>query len=67
MAEASGGQAELAPQVLEVPAAHVPQFDPLEVVPDTLVRVQLRRVAGELLQAEALGPALGQEGLDRRG
>jgi hypothetical protein len=65
VAEASRGPAEFLAQVPQVPAADVPQLDPLEVIPDALVRVQLRRVAGQLLQADALGPAPGQEVLDR--
>ena len=65
VAEASGGTAEFAPQVRQVAAAEVPQLDPLEVVPDALVRVQLRRVAWELLQVQPLGPAVGQEVFDR--
>ena len=65
VAEASGGEAEVAPQVWQVLAADVAQLDVLEVGPDALVRVQVRGVAGELLQADASGAALGQEVLDR--
>ena len=65
MAEAGGGEAELASEVWEVLAADVAQLDALEVVPDALVRVQVRGVAGELLELDASGTALGQEVLDR--
>ena len=65
MAESGGGEPEVAAEVREGLAAEVPQLDVLEVAPDALVRVQVRGVAGERLQADALGPAGGQEVLDR--
>ena len=65
VAKTSGGEPEVVPQVREIHAADVAQLDVLEVAPDALVRVQVRGVAGELLQADALGGALGQEVLDR--
>src|SRR5881227_2818202 len=49
----------------ETLAADVTQLDALEVLPDALIRVEVRGVAGELLQADAAGAALGQEVLDR--
>jgi len=63
--EAGGGESEVASKVSEVLAADIAQFDVREVVPDALIRVEVRGVAGELLQADAAGTALGQEGLDR--
>ena len=65
MAETSGGEAEVASEMWEVLAADVAQLDTLEVVPDALVRVEVRGVPGELLQADASGAALSQAGLDR--
>jgi hypothetical protein len=64
-AEASGRPAKLATPVLEIPAADVPQLDPLEGVPDALVRVRCRRVARERLQPDTLGPAVRRAVLDR--
>ncbi len=65
MAEPGGGEAEVAAEVSEILAADVAQFDALEVVPDALIRVEIRGVAWELLQADASGTALGQEVFDR--
>lgn len=65
MPEASGSEAKLVSQVREGLAADVAQFDVLEVGPDALVRVEVGGVAGELLQADASGAALGQEVLHR--
>ena len=65
VAEASGGEPELAAQVGEVLAADVAQLDVLQVGPDALIRVQVGGVAGELLQADPSGASLGQEVLDR--
>lgn len=65
VAKTGGGKSEVVSQVREVQAADVAQLDALEVAPDALVRVQIGGVAGELLQADAPGAALGQEVLDR--
>ncbi len=56
---------QLTAEVRQVPTADVPQFDPFEVVPDAFIRVQIRGVAGQLLQVEALGGTVGQELLHR--
>jgi hypothetical protein len=64
VAKASGSEAKLASQVWEGVAADVAQFDVLEVGPDALVRVQIGSIAGQLLQAEAAGRAVGQKVLD---
>ena len=64
MAKAGGGESEVASKMGEVLATDVAQFDMLEIVPDPLVRVEIRGVSGELLQADAVGAALGQEVLD---
>ena len=65
VAEASGGEAEVTSEVSQVLAADVGQVDVLEVVPDALVRVEVRGVAGKLFELDASGAALGQEVLDR--
>jgi len=65
VAEPGRGEAEVASEMGEVLAADVAQLDVLEVGPDPLVRVEVRGVPGELLQADAAGTALGQEVLDR--
>lgn len=58
------GQAERFLDLFDIRASHVAQFDPLQVVPDALVRVQVRRISRQSLKPEALGPAIGQELLD---
>ena len=65
MAQAGGGEAEVTSEVRQVLAADVAQLDVLEVVPDALVRVEVRGVAGELLELDASGAAVGQEVFDR--
>ncbi len=65
MAKAGGGESEVASEMGEVQTADVGQLHALEVVPDALVGVEVWRVAGKLLQADALGAALSQEVLDR--
>src|SRR5215472_361342 len=52
-------------EIVQVGAADVTQFDVLEIGPDTLVRIELGRVAGQLLEAQPLGAAVRQELLDR--
>lgn len=51
-------------QLAQVAAAEVAQLDALEIVPDALVGVQLRRVAGQLLQLQASGSTGAQKVLD---
>jgi len=65
VAKTGGGEAEVASEMWEALAAEVAQLDALEVVPDALIRVEVRGVARELLQADAVGTAVGQEVLDR--
>jgi len=65
VAEPGGGEAEVTSEMGEILAADVAQFDALEVVPDALVGVEVRGVAGELFQADTASTALGQEVLDR--
>ena len=65
MAETGGGEAEVTSEMSESVAADVAQLDVLEVVPDPLIRVEVRGVPWELLQADAAGAALSQKVLDR--
>ena len=64
VAEAGGGQADSDAQVGQITAAHVAEFDAFERVPEALGRVQLGRVGRQGFEVQALGRALGQEGLD---
>lgn len=63
-AETLLGQLHLRGQLRQVVTAHVAQLDPFEVVPDALVRVEVRRVAGQPLQMEAVGGPVAQEVFD---
>src|SRR3954453_11400731 len=67
VAEPLDGQAQFKPQLVQIGAAEVAQFDVLEIVPDALVRIQVRGVARQLLQLEARRGLLCQEVLDRPG
>src|SRR4051794_36591855 len=64
VAEPLDGQAQFDPQLVQIGTAEVAQFDVLEIVPDALVRVEVRGVARQLLQLEARRRALRQEVLD---
>jgi hypothetical protein len=48
----------------QVRTTTVAQLDPLEVAPDPLVRIKLRRIAGQLLQVQAFASTLAQELFD---
>lgn len=58
------GQGQLDAQLVQIRAAEVAEFDVLEIVPEALVRVEIGRVAGQLLQLEARGGSLGEEVFD---
>jgi hypothetical protein len=65
VAEPAGGAPEFGVEVTEVREAAVPPLDPLEEVPNTLVRIAVWGIAGQLLQPQSGGGAGGQEVLDR--
>jgi hypothetical protein len=52
-------------QLGHITAAQSAQLDALELVPDAFVGVELGSIPGQLLQVQALGTTLAQEGLDR--
>jgi hypothetical protein len=56
--------AQFTPQLREMETAHIAQFDPFELLPEALIRVQLRGIGWQALQVEALRRAIGQEFLD---
>ena len=65
--ESLHGQVQLDAQLVQIRAAEVAEFDVLEIVPDALIRVEIRCVAGQLLQVETRGGPLGEEVFDRLG
>ena len=65
VAKAGSGQAQPVVQIVQISAAGVPQLDVLQVRPDAFVRIELWRVAGQLLEAQPFGSTLRQELLNR--
>jgi hypothetical protein len=61
MTEARHGTSKLMAKVGQVGTADVAQFDSLEVVPDALIRIDVRRVARQGFEMDALRTACGQE------
>ena len=60
------GPAEFGFEPVEASAAEVLHLYVLEPVPNAFVRVQIRSVARQLLQMEALGSPLGEKRSDLR-
>ena len=65
VAQALLGPAQFNAQLGQVGAAAVPQLDALEIVPDALICVQIRRVPRQPLQMQPLGRSSRQVVLDR--
>ena len=60
LAEPLAGGTELPPRFLQIMATEVAHLDLLQVPPDALFRVQLRRIAGESLEVNRLGCPVAQ-------
>jgi hypothetical protein len=58
------GVAQFMPQTWEIEAAQMAQLNPFELLPEALIRVQLRRIGRQAFQVAAVRRALGQELLD---
>ena len=56
--------AQLTTQMWDVKTAHIAQLDPFELLPEALVRIQLRGIGRQALQVEAWRRAISQELLD---
>jgi hypothetical protein len=41
--------------VVQISTTHIAQLHPLEIIPDALVRVEIRCIAGKLFQVQAFG------------
>ena len=67
VSQPTGGETKLPAQLGQVGAAQVPEFDPLEVSPDALVRVEIWGVAWKALQVDAPSSAARQVVLDDLG
>ena len=55
MAEPCSSEAQLIPEFGEIVTTHILQFDPLQIAPDSLVRIEVRRVARQPFEMNALG------------
>ena len=53
--------------MIEIGTTDIAQFDPLEVIPDAFIRIEIRGIAGQLLQMQSLGSPAFQEGFDLLG
>lgn len=51
-------------EVIQICTADIAQLDPLEVIPDALIRIEIRDIAGKVLQMQALGGSSFQESCD---
>jgi hypothetical protein len=51
-------------EMTQVETAQIPQFDAFELLPDALVRIELRSIGWQTLQVDALGCHMGQKLLD---
>ncbi len=67
VAQPLDGEAPFQPPLGEIGAAQVAQFNVLELVPDALVRIQVRGLAGESLHLKPRRCPVGEEVLDRLG
>lgn len=63
--QSADGQLQFPPQLGEVLTAAVLQFPAFEKIPDALVGIEVRRVAGEAFEMQPRGRAGRQEVLDR--
>ena len=56
--------AQFVSEMRNIEAAHITEFDPFELLPEALARIQFRRIRRQALQVKALRRATGQELLD---
>lgn len=64
MPEPFDSLAEFIPQLSQIMTAQVLHLDSFQIVPDTLIGIQVRRIAGQQFQLYAFGGAVTQEVLD---
>jgi hypothetical protein len=65
VSETGRGQAQVVVEIVQVGAADVTQLDVLEIGPDPFIRIELGRVARQLLETQPFGATVRQELLDR--
>src|SRR5574341_1884651 len=59
--ETGDGLAKFEAKMSKVKTATVTQFNMLEIAPDPFIRVEVRGIAGQALQMDALGSTLSEE------
>ena len=64
-AQAADGEAEFPAEFVEILAAAILEFDPFEQVPDTLISIEVRGIAGQAFQVQPRGGAGGEGVLHR--
>lgn len=57
--------AQFVPQPTQISTADIAQFYSFQIAPDAFIWIEVRRIAGQLLQLYALCAAIGQKVLDR--
>ena len=55
VSQALSGSNEFGSEVVKSMTTDVAQFDALEILPDPLIRIEIRSIAGQLLQMQAFG------------
>lgn len=58
------GVAQFAARVIQIIAAHVREFEPLQALPDALIRVTIMSIARWALQVDAFGGRANQQAID---
>jgi len=64
VSQSFSGSQQFLVQVLKISATDIAQLDPLEIVPDAFIRIEVGSVAGKLLQMHAFGGPSRQKLLD---
>lgn len=62
--QALGCGSEFKTEMVQVAATDILEFNMFEIVPNAFIGIQVRRIARQAFQPDALGGAGGQEGLD---
>ena len=64
VAQALSGTKQLLLEMVKVSTTQIPHLNPLEIVPDPFIRIELRSIAWQLFQVQPFGRSLRKEGFD---
>ena len=64
VAQSCYGQSQLRAEFPDIRAAHIAQLYSLQVGPDALIRVKIRRISRQVFQTNPLGAPIGEKRLD---